>query len=123
MPGDRARAGQATPSQLAGWIRGHWQIEVLHHIRDTTYGEDASQTRPGNGPQVMATLCNLSVSIFKMAGHTSIASACRHHARDATRTLATLGLSPAMTKNGHHATMPVPWATETAAADQMLVPR
>jgi len=26
--------------------------------------------------------------------HTSIAAACRHHARDATRTLATLGLSP-----------------------------
>jgi hypothetical protein len=86
---------QATDAQLAGWIRGHWQIEVLHHIvRDTTYGEDASQTRTGNGPQVMATLRNLSTGIFKMAGHTSIATACRHHARDATRTLATLGLSP-----------------------------
>ena len=23
--------------------RGHWQIEALHHIRDVTYGEDASQ--------------------------------------------------------------------------------
>jgi predicted transposase YbfD/YdcC len=49
-------AGQATAAQLAGWIRGHWQIEALHHIRDVTYGEDASQTRTGNGPQVMATL-------------------------------------------------------------------
>jgi predicted transposase YbfD/YdcC len=88
-------AAQATDAQLAGWIRGHWQIEVLHHIRDTTYGEDASQTRTGNGPQVMATLRNLSIGIFKMAGHTSIATACRHHARDATRTLATLGLTPA----------------------------
>ena len=47
--------GQATPAQLAGWIRGHWHIEALHHIRDVTYGEDASQTRTGNGPQVMAT--------------------------------------------------------------------
>jgi len=44
--------------------------------------------------QVVATLRNLSIGIFKMAGHTSIATACRHHARDATRTLATLGLSP-----------------------------
>ncbi len=46
---------QATPAPLAGWIRGHWRIEALHHIRDVTYGEDASQTRTGNGPQVMAT--------------------------------------------------------------------
>jgi hypothetical protein len=69
-------------------------MEVLHHIRDVTYGEDASQTRTGNGPQVMATLRNLAIGIFKLAGHRSIAAACRHHARDATRTLATLGLSP-----------------------------
>jgi predicted transposase YbfD/YdcC len=88
-------AAQATPAQLAAWIRGHWQIEVLHHIRDVTYGEDASQTRTGNGPQVMATLRNLTTGILKMAGHTSIAAACRHHARDASRVLTTLQLSPA----------------------------
>jgi predicted transposase YbfD/YdcC len=85
---------QASPAQLAGWIRGHWQIEALHHIRDTTFGEDASQTRTGNGPQVMATLRNLAIGIFKLAGHPNIAAACRHHARDATPTLATLGLKP-----------------------------
>ena len=87
-------AHQATPAQLAAWIRGHWQIEVLHHIRDVTYGEDASQIRTGNGPQVMATLRNLGIGILNPAGHASIAAACRHHARDATRTLATLGISP-----------------------------
>ena len=86
---------QATPAQLAAWIRGHWQIEALHHIRDVTYGEDASQVRTGSGPQVMATLRNLTIGILKPAGHTSIAAACRHHARDATRTLTTLGLTPA----------------------------
>jgi predicted transposase YbfD/YdcC len=86
---------QATPAQLAGWIRGHWRIEVLHHIRDVTYGEDASQVRTGNGPQVMATLRNLVIGIMKMAGHRNIAAASRHHARDATRILATLGISPA----------------------------
>ena len=42
---------QATPAQLAGWIRGHWRIEALHHIRDVTYGEDTSQTRTANGPR------------------------------------------------------------------------
>jgi hypothetical protein len=43
----------------------------------------------------MATLRNLAIGILKPAGHTSIAAACRHHARDATRTLETLGLDPA----------------------------
>ena len=87
-------AHQAAPAQLAAWIRGHWQIEVLHHIRDVSYGEDASQVRTGSGPRVMAALRNLGIGILKMGGHASIAAACRHHARDATRTLATLGLSP-----------------------------
>jgi predicted transposase YbfD/YdcC len=83
------------PAQLAAWIRGHWRIEALHHIRDVSYGEDASQTRTGSGPQVMATLRNLAIGILKMTGHASIAAACRHHARDATRTFVTLELSPA----------------------------
>jgi len=86
---------QASPADLARWIRGHWRIEALHHIRDVTYGEDASQVRTRNGPQVMATLRNLTIGIMKMAGHPNIAAATRYHARDATRTLATLGLSPA----------------------------
>ncbi len=85
--------GQATPAGLANWIRGHWQIEALHHIRDVTCAEDASQIRTGSGPQVMATLRNLAISIFRQTGHTSIAAACRHHARNAARPLATLGLS------------------------------
>jgi hypothetical protein len=42
----------------------------------------------------MAALRNLSIAILKPAGHPSIAAACRYHARDATRTLATPGLSP-----------------------------
>jgi predicted transposase YbfD/YdcC len=88
-------AHQAAPAQLAAWTRGHWGIEALHHIRDVTYGEDASQIRAGSGPQVMATLRNLGIAILKPGGYPSIAAACRYHARDATRTLATLGLSPA----------------------------
>ena len=70
-------------------------IEAIHHIRDVTYGEDASQARTGSDPQVMATLRNLAIAILKPAGHPSIAAACRYHARDVTRTLAALGLSPA----------------------------
>ena len=59
-------AHQATPAQLAAWIRGHWQIEALHHLRDVSYGEDASQIRTGSGPQVMATLRNLAIGILKL---------------------------------------------------------
>ena len=72
-----------------------WTASIaLHHIRDVTYGEDTSQIRTSNGPQVMATFRNLGIAILKAAGHASIAAACRYHARDATRVLATLGLSP-----------------------------
>jgi predicted transposase YbfD/YdcC len=91
-------AHQATPAQLAAWVRGHWGIEALHHIRDVSYGEDHSQVRTGNGPQVMATLRNLGIGILKLGGYHGIAAATRYHARDAIRTLATLGLSPAGTK-------------------------
>ncbi|WP_243707738.1 ISAs1 family transposase [Micromonospora sp. KC606] len=41
-------AAQASPADLADWLRGHWAIETLHHIRDTTYTEDASHIRTGN---------------------------------------------------------------------------
>ncbi len=87
-------ASQATPAQLGHWVRGQWGIEALHHIRDVTHGEDTSQIRTGNGPQAMAALRNLAIAILKPAGHASIAAACRYHARDATRVLATLGLIP-----------------------------
>ncbi|MFC8278167.1 ISAs1 family transposase [Streptomyces sp. NPDC057271] len=48
-------AEQATPSQLARLVRDHWTIEALHHVRDTTFAEDASQLRTGNTPRAMAT--------------------------------------------------------------------
>jgi hypothetical protein len=41
----------------------------------------------------MATLRNLGIGILKLGSYHGIA-ATRYHARDATRTLATLGLSP-----------------------------
>ena len=44
-------AHQATPAQLAAWIRGHWQIEALHHLRDVSYGEDASRSAPAADPR------------------------------------------------------------------------
>lgn len=48
-------AEQADPAQLVTLIRDHWQIEALHHVRDTTFTEDASQLRTDNAPRAMAT--------------------------------------------------------------------
>jgi hypothetical protein len=52
----------------------------------------------------MAALRNLTSAIHKLAGARNIAAACRYHARDATRTVTTLGLMPSMTKDEHCAT-------------------
>jgi predicted transposase YbfD/YdcC len=81
---------QARPDLIADALRGHWQIEALHWIRDVSYGEDLSQIRTGNGPAVMATLRNFAVSRHRLAGDTNIAHACRRTARHPNRALALL---------------------------------
>jgi predicted transposase YbfD/YdcC len=84
---------QASPARLADLIRGHWAIEALHHLRDVTFAEDASQVRTGSGPHVMATLRNLVIGVLCRAGPVNVAAALRRHARDPRRPLATLGIS------------------------------
>src|SRR2546430_13471270 len=86
-------ARQAGPAELANYIRGHWRIEALHHIRDVTFAEDASQVRTGSGPRVMASLRNLAIGILRHTGSCNIAKALRHNARDALRPLALLGIT------------------------------
>lgn len=57
---------------------GHWQIEnSSHYVRDETLGEDRSRVRKGSGPQVMATLRNLSIGVIRLSGGESIAEAVR----------------------------------------------
>ncbi|MEV0168961.1 ISAs1 family transposase [Nonomuraea fuscirosea] len=85
---------QASPADLATWIRGHWSIEnKLHYVRDVTYGEDHSQARTGNAPRNMAALRNLAIGALRLTGATNLAQAIRHLSRDATRTLTILGLT------------------------------
>ena len=77
---------QAPPATLAAWVQGHWGIENrLHWVRDVTFGEDASQTRTGQAPRVMATLRNTAISLLRLAGWDNIAQALRPHARHAAR--------------------------------------
>jgi predicted transposase YbfD/YdcC len=86
-------AAQAHPARLADWIRGHWGIEALHHIRDVTFAEDASQLRTGTAPRAMASLRNLAIAILHAHGDRNIAAALRRNARDATRVLPLLGIT------------------------------
>jgi predicted transposase YbfD/YdcC len=86
-------AAHASPARLADYVRGHWAIEALHHIRDTTFAEDASQVRTGNAPRAMASLRNLAIGILRAHGHRNIAAALRRNARDATRVLPLLGIT------------------------------
>jgi len=84
---------QARPARLADLLRGHWAIEALHHIRDVTFAEDASQVRTGAAPTVMAVLRNLVVGVLSPTGPLNVAAALRRHARDPYRPLATLEIS------------------------------
>lgn len=85
---------QAGPARLGALVRGHWEIENrVHWVRDVTYDEDRSQVRTGAAPQVMASLRNLAISAFRLAGHTNIAAALRWAARDYHRPLTILGLT------------------------------
>ena len=75
-------AEHASPAELATWIRQHWHIEnKLHWVRDVTLGEDLHQARTGNGPQVLAVLRNLILSLLRLDGQANIAAALRRNAR------------------------------------------
>ena len=57
----------ARPEQVAAWARGHWTIENrLHWVRDVVFDEDRHQLRTGNGPQIMAALRNLAISLIRL---------------------------------------------------------
>ncbi|MFG2175512.1 ISAs1 family transposase [Streptomyces niveus] len=87
-------AGQAEAQEIAHRVRAHWGIEnKIHHVRDTSWSEDTSRVRTGNAPRAMASLRNLALGALRLAGRTNIAAGLRHHARDATRALVTLGIT------------------------------
>jgi predicted transposase YbfD/YdcC len=80
-------AGQAAPAALAGIARGQWGIESVHWVRDTAYAEDSNTGYAGNGPQVMATLRNLAISLLYLSGVKEISRTLQSIARDRNRIL------------------------------------
>jgi hypothetical protein len=74
-------------------VQDHWLIEANHHIRDVTYGEDASRTRTANTPRVMASLRQQAINLIHIAGHTSIPAANEHYRTHPDQALQLLGLT------------------------------
>ena len=80
----------AQPEQVAAWIQGHWGIENrLHWVRDVIFDEDRHQLRTANGPQVMAALRNLAISLIRLAhgAQAAIASTIRSLSRQPKRAI------------------------------------
>ena len=84
---------QASPADLAAYVREQWSIESLHWLRDTLYQEDKSKVRTRNGPRVMAALRNLAIGALRMAGRTDVTEATRWAGRSMDRPFTILGLT------------------------------
>lgn len=86
-------AGCAGPSTLLDWWRGHWGIENRsHYVRDVTMGEDASRSRSGAAPQIMAAFRNAAIGFFRCRGVVNVAEALRRNAAQVRPLLMTLGI-------------------------------
>jgi hypothetical protein len=79
--------GQASAAGLSKIARGQWAIESVHWVRDTAYAEDSNTAYAGNGPQIMAGLRNLAISLLYLNGVKEITRTLQAIARDRNRIL------------------------------------
>jgi hypothetical protein len=56
-----------------------------------TFGEDKSQVRVGNLPQVLAALRNASLNLLRLAGHKNVAASLRLYAARPAQALQLMG--------------------------------
>jgi predicted transposase YbfD/YdcC len=80
-------AAQADAARLAKIARGQWGIESVHWVRDTAYAEDSNTGYAGNGPQIMATLRNLAISLLYLNGVKEVTRTLQAISRDRNRIL------------------------------------
>ena len=84
---------KGTPAQVLDFNRNHWSIEnKVHWVRDVTFDEDRSRVRKKAGPQVMASLRNLAMSILRMAGVDNVSEALRFCSWNRRRPLRLIGI-------------------------------
>jgi hypothetical protein len=85
---------RANPPQLLEFNRAHWSIEnKVHWVRDVTFDEDRSRVRKQAGPQIMASLRNLAMSLLRMAGADNIAQGLRRCSWNKDRAFRIIGLA------------------------------
>ena len=72
-------SADATVRDLPRLIREHWSVEAHHHVRDVTFGEDASASRTGSGPVNLATIRAAIIAALKNAGDLHIPEGRRDH--------------------------------------------
>jgi len=66
----------ASPSRLLTLWHEHWHIENKNHwVRDVVFGEDASRTRTGTLPEVLALLRAVVMARFRLASMPGITAA------------------------------------------------
>lgn len=72
----------ADAPELLALKRAHWHIEnQLHRPKDVDLDEDASLVHHAYGPDILAILRNLGISLLHYAGITTIAAHLRHLSR------------------------------------------
>jgi predicted transposase YbfD/YdcC len=72
-------SADATAGDLGRLVREHWSIEAHHHVRDVSFGEDASASRTGSGPANLATIRAAVIAVLKDAGYLHIPEGRRDH--------------------------------------------
>lgn len=88
---------QAGPERVLSLNRGHWTIEnQVHYIRDVSMGEDESRIRKQNGPRLMATFRNLTISLFRQMDIAKIAEKMLTFALDRVSLFKSFGICSAI---------------------------
>ena len=73
--------------------RGHWAIEGRsHYVRDVVLNEDHNHMHTGQAPQVLATLRNALIGLWRRAGWSNIADAVRATAASVRTALTFIGV-------------------------------
>ena len=62
-PADKMKA-----AQIQAFRRGHWSIEILHYVRDVTFGEDRATVHTQHASRNMATLRHLVIGLCGIDG-------------------------------------------------------
>ena len=72
-------ADPSQPGDQSAWQARTGTGEAHHHVRDVTFGEDASASRTGSGPVNLATIRAAAIAAIKDAGYLHVPEGRRDH--------------------------------------------